>query len=74
MRDEAHDQDIAHISNMTRDQYQAAQDMKLKLIGNGIYHTDRFEDENGDIYKVDVKGSVYRLTNGGVRITPRKVR
>ena len=72
LRQYGHELEMAHVSNMTRDQYLAAQDKKLERVRNGIDHTDRFVDKDGDIYKVDVNGNVYRLTRDGVPIWPSR--
>ena len=70
IREYDHEREMAHVSKMTRDQYLAAQSRKLERMCNGIDHTDRFVDEDGDIYKVDVNGNVYRLTRDGEPIWP----
>lgn len=72
IRYEAHEHQLAHINNMTRDQYLKAQEKGLKRINNGIPHTDRFIDEQGNIWKVDVHGNAYKLSELGNWIKERE--
>lgn len=65
VRDEAHEHRLAHINDMTRDQYLKAQKKDLKRIDNGTPHTDMFRDQQGNVWRVDEKGTSYRLSPYG---------
>jgi len=60
IRNQDHERELAHVNNMTRDQYIKVRDMDLKRIDNGIPHTDLFYDKRGEVWKVDVNGRAYR--------------
>ena len=62
VRDEAHEHRLAHINNMTRDQYLKANKKHLERIDNGIPRTDMFRDQQGNVWRVDEKGNSYRLS------------
>ena len=65
VRNQSQEYELAHINNMTRDQYLKANKKHLERIDNGNPHTDMFRDQQGNVWRVDEKGNSYRLSPYG---------